>query len=60
MPLVIGNGIIPPTMNLVNPIKDCDLDYVLDRFRKDKVNTALMNAHGFGGSHTVLIVGKFK
>ncbi len=58
--LAINNGIIPPTINLVNPIKDCDLDYVLNRFRKAKVNTALMNAHGFGGSHTVLIVGDFK
>jgi len=58
--LAINNGIIPPTINLINPIKDCDLDYVLNRFRKAKVNTALMNAHGFAGSHTVLIVGKFK
>jgi len=58
--LSIANSIIPPTMNLVNPIKECDLDYVLNRFRKHKVNTALMNAHGFGGSHTVLIVGKAK
>jgi len=58
--LVINRGIIPPTINLVNPIKDCDLDYVLNRFRTGKVKTALMNAHGFGGSHTVVIVGKFK
>jgi len=58
--LVINRGIIPPTINLVNPIKDCDLDYVLNRPRRAAVKTTLMNAHGFGGSHTVVIVGKFK
>ncbi|MGB7573636.1 MAG: beta-ketoacyl-ACP synthase II [Thermodesulfobacteriota bacterium] len=58
--LVIDKSIIPPTINLVNPIEDCDLDYVQNRFRSGKVNTALMNAHGFAGSHTVIIVGKFK
>jgi 3-oxoacyl-[acyl-carrier-protein] synthase II len=58
--LVINEGIIPPTINLVNPMKDCDLDYVLNRFRTGRVKTALMNAHGFGGSHTVVIVGKFE
>jgi 3-oxoacyl-[acyl-carrier-protein] synthase II len=58
--LVINKSIIPPTINLANPIEDCDLDYVQNRFRSGKVNTALMNAHGFAGSHTVIIVGKFK
>jgi 3-oxoacyl-[acyl-carrier-protein] synthase II len=57
--LVIQEGIIPPTINHVNPQPDCDLDYVPHRYRKMKVDTALMKARGFGGSHTSLIVKKF-
>jgi 3-oxoacyl-[acyl-carrier-protein] synthase II len=57
--LVIKEGIIPPTINHVNPQPDCDLDYVPHRYRKMKVDTALMKARGFGGSHTSLIVKKF-
>jgi len=57
--LAIGNDIIPPTMNHVNPRPDCDLDYVPNHFRRARVDTALTNAMGFGGSHTVVIIGKF-
>ena len=56
--LVINTNIIPPTINHQNPDPKCDLDYVPNHFREGKANTALMNAHGFGGSHTVIIVGK--
>ncbi|HYA91026.1 MAG TPA: beta-ketoacyl-[acyl-carrier-protein] synthase family protein [Thermodesulfobacteriota bacterium] len=58
--LVINKGIIPPTKNLANPAKDCDLDYVVNSFRTRKVNITVMNAHGFGGSHTVVIVGRIR
>ena len=57
--LVINTSIIPPTINHTNPRSNCDLDYVPTDFRKSEVNAALMNAMGFGGSHTVIIVGKF-
>jgi 3-oxoacyl-[acyl-carrier-protein] synthase II len=56
--LVIKNGLIPPTVNHKNPAPECDLNYVPHHFIKKNVNIALMNAHGFGGRHTVLIVGK--
>ena len=55
---VINTSIIPPTINHLNPRPNCDLDYVPNHFRKSEVNNALMNAMGFGGSHTVVIVGK--
>jgi 3-oxoacyl-[acyl-carrier-protein] synthase II len=58
--LVIHKSIIPPTINHFNPHPNCDLDYVPNHFRKNEVKNALMNAHGFGGSHTVMIVSKFK
>ncbi len=57
--LVINRGVIPPTINHVNPQKDCDLDYVPHSARKVKANHALVNALGYGGGHTVVIVGKF-
>lgn len=57
--LVINTGIIPPTINHTNPRPNCDLNYVPNHFRKVKVNVALVNAMGFGGSDTVVIIGRF-
>jgi len=56
--LVIKNGIIPPTMNHTSPPEDCDLNYVPNHFIRSHVNTALINAHGFAGGNTIVIVGK--
>ncbi len=58
--LVINKNNIPPTTNHENPHPDCDLDYVPHRSRKAEVDKALMNALGYGGGHTVVIVGKYK
>jgi 3-oxoacyl-[acyl-carrier-protein] synthase II len=57
---VFKKNIIPPTINIRNPDNECDLDFVPNRFRTATVNTALINAHGFGGTHSIVIVGKFK
>jgi 3-oxoacyl-[acyl-carrier-protein] synthase II len=57
--LVINKGIIPPTINNTEPHPECDLDYVRNQYRASEVNHALMNSLGFGGGHTVVIVGKF-
>jgi 3-oxoacyl-[acyl-carrier-protein] synthase II len=56
--LVMTNGIIPPTINHENPAPGCDLNYVPRHYMKKEVSVALMNAHSFGGRHTVLAVGK--
>jgi len=56
--LVIKHGIIPPTTNHKNPAPQCDLNYVPGSYLEKNVNIALMNAHGFGGRHTVLVVSK--
>jgi 3-oxoacyl-[acyl-carrier-protein] synthase II len=58
--LVLNKNIIPPTINIQNPDPECDLDYTPIHFRKKTVQNALMNAHGFGGGHTILIVGKYE
>ncbi len=56
--LVINHSIIPPTLNHKTPAPGCDLDYVPNRYRYKKVNIALINALGYGGGHTCIIVGK--
>ncbi|HEX79112.1 MAG TPA: beta-ketoacyl-ACP synthase II [Dehalococcoidia bacterium] len=57
--LAIRNGIIPPTINLVNPDPDCDLDYVPNEARHTEVNIALSNSFGFGGHNSTLILGRY-
>lgn len=56
--LVLKHSIIPPTINHKNPAPQCDLNYVPNSFIKKDVNNVLMNAHGFGGRNTVLVVGR--
>ena len=56
--LTMKDGIIPPTINHKNPAPGCDLNYVPHHYFKKNVNVAVMNTHGFGGRHTVLVVGK--
>ncbi len=57
--LVINKSIIPPTINQLNLHSNCDLDYVPNQLRKSEVKTALMNAHGYGGSHTAIVINRF-
>jgi 3-oxoacyl-[acyl-carrier-protein] synthase II len=57
--LAIRDGIVPPTINLENPDPECDLDYVPQKAREAKVDTALSNAFGFGGTNAVLIFKRF-
>lgn len=53
----IDCGIIPPTMNYETPDPRCDLDYVPNRPRLNRVNRALVLAHGFNGSDAAIVVG---
>ncbi|MDO9566587.1 MAG: beta-ketoacyl-ACP synthase II [Candidatus Desulfaltia sp.] len=58
--LTIHEGIIPPTINLDNPAKECDLDYVPNIARKTKVEIAMTNSFGFGGTNASLILRKYR
>ncbi|WP_269148751.1 beta-ketoacyl-ACP synthase II [Fictibacillus phosphorivorans] len=58
--LSIKTGIIPPTVNLHTPDKECDLDYVPNEARKTKIKAALSNALGFGGHNTALLFKSFE
>ncbi len=56
--LAMKQGIVPPTINIENPDPKCDLNYVRNYFLQKEVQTSLINAHGFGGRLTALIVRK--
>jgi 3-oxoacyl-[acyl-carrier-protein] synthase II len=48
-------GIVPPTINLDNPSEGCDLDYVPHTAREARVDVALSNSFGFGGTNGTLV-----
>jgi 3-oxoacyl-[acyl-carrier-protein] synthase II len=48
----------PPTINLENPDPDCDLDYVPGKCRPVKMDYALSNSFGFGGTNAALLFKK--
>ena len=58
--LSIYEDTIPPTINYENPDEDCDLDYVPNAARRVKVEHAMTNSFGFGGTNATLILKKYK
>ncbi|KTC74383.1 3-oxoacyl-ACP synthase [Legionella birminghamensis] len=53
--LAIKDQIVPPTINLDNPDEGCDLNYVPHTPQKRKVDYALSNSLGFGGTNGSLL-----
>ena len=51
----IQEGRIAPTINLVEPDPECDLDYVPNVAREARVRTVLSNNLGFGGQNAAII-----
>jgi 3-oxoacyl-[acyl-carrier-protein] synthase II len=58
--LAIRDSVIPPTINLENPGKECDLDYTPKVAREKKVRVALNNSFGFGGHNATLVAAAFE
>lgn len=54
--MTIRTGIIPPTINLIDPDPECDLDYTPHTARKVKIRTAMSNSFGFGGHNATLVL----
>ena len=57
--LAIRDQVLPPTINLDNPDPECDLDYVPHTARETKVDVALSNSFGFGGTNGTLVFRRF-
>jgi 3-oxoacyl-[acyl-carrier-protein] synthase II len=58
--MVVGSGIIPPTINYQNPDPELDLNYTPNASVKRDVNAVLSNSFGFGGHNTTLAIKRFK
>ncbi|OUR72275.1 beta-ketoacyl-[acyl-carrier-protein] synthase II [Methylophaga sp. 41_12_T18] len=56
--LAIRDQVAPPTINLDNPDPECDLDYVPHTARQMKIDVAMSNSFGFGGTNGTLIFKK--
>ena len=53
--LAIRDQVVPPTINLENPDPGCDLDYVPNTARDQRVRTVVSNSFGFGGTNGSLV-----
>ena len=53
--MALHEGIIPPTINLENPGEGCDLDFVPNVARQHRIDVAMSNGFGFGGTNGTLV-----
>ena len=58
--LALRDQVAPPTINLDNPDPECDLDYVPHTAREMKIDIALSNSFGFGGTNGTLAFRRLK
>lgn len=56
--LAVYHQVAPPTTNIFNRDPQCDLDYVPNTAREMKINVALSNSFGFGGTNGTLVFGR--
>jgi len=57
--LAIRDQVMPPTINLDNQDEQCDLDYVPHTAREAKIDVAISNSFGFGGTNGTLAFRRF-
>jgi len=53
--LALGDGVVPPTINLDHPGEGCDLDYVPNTARDARLDVVMSNGFGFGGTNATLV-----
>ncbi len=58
--LAIKHQVIPPTINYETPDPECDLDYVPNQKRAAKIDYALSNSFGFGGTNGALLFKRYR
>ena len=54
--LSVFHQVAPPTINLTMPDPDCDLDFVPGSARRMKIDVAMSNSFGFGGTNGTLVM----
>jgi 3-oxoacyl-[acyl-carrier-protein] synthase II len=57
--LAVHHQVSPPTMNILTPDPACDLDYVPNTAREMKIEAAMSNSFGFGGTNGTLAFKRF-
>jgi len=58
--LAIARGVLPPTTNYETPDPECDLDYIPNQPREQRVDAAMSNSFGFGGTNAALVMTRYK
>ncbi|HKQ71548.1 MAG TPA: beta-ketoacyl-ACP synthase II [Polyangiaceae bacterium] len=57
--LAIVKGLVPPTINLEDQDPECRLDYVPNQARERRIEHAMSNSFGFGGTNASLVLSRF-
>jgi len=58
--LAVKNQMAPPTINLDIPDEGCDLNYVPHKGKPLKIDYALSNSFGFGGTNGALLFRRYE
>ena len=56
--LAIKDQVAPPTINIINQDPLCDLDYAANEAREIKINHAISNSFGFGGTNGTIVLSR--
>ncbi len=56
--LAVHHQVSPPTINIFNQDERCDLDYCANEARQMRIDVAMSNSFGFGGTNGSLVVGR--
>jgi 3-oxoacyl-[acyl-carrier-protein] synthase II len=54
--LAVYHQVSPPTINIFNQDPECDLDYCANTAREMRIDVAISNSFGFGGTNGSLVV----
>ena len=58
--LALARGVLPPTTNYETPDPECDLDYIPNHAREVRVDHAMSNSFGFGGTNAALVLSRYR
>ncbi len=56
--LAVHHQVSPPTINIFNQDPECDLDYCANEARQMKIDVAMKNSFGFGGTNGTLVISR--